>query len=94
MAGFLACSCCPQTEPRKFCVVFVKQVSIILCGESLPHSLHKYSGYSSILLPQKRRTHVKIRHHPFFWIAPPPPTIFRHNKSIFLFNQFNWLCCN
>jgi hypothetical protein len=69
MVGFLACSCCPQTEPRKFCIVFVKQVSIFLCGES-------YSGYSSILLPQKRRTHVKIWHHPFYFFELPPSHFF------------------
>jgi hypothetical protein len=70
MVGFLACSCCPQTEPRKFCIVFVKQVSIILWGESLAHSRHKYSGYSSILLPQGR-TCVKIRHHPLLFLNCP-----------------------
>jgi hypothetical protein len=28
--AFFSCSHCPRTEPSKFCIVFIKQVSIIL----------------------------------------------------------------
>jgi hypothetical protein len=85
MAGFLACSCYPQTEPRKFCIVFVKQVSIILCGESLAHSRHKYNSYSSILLPQKRRTHVKYDTILFIFLNCPP---------LFLGTIYQFFCLN
>jgi hypothetical protein len=71
MAGFLACSRCPQTEPRKFCIVFVKQVSIILCGESFAHSQHKYNGYSSILLPQRENTCKNTTPSFYFFELPP-----------------------
>jgi hypothetical protein len=60
MIGFLACPRRSQTESIKFCMIFVKQVSIILFGELLAHSQHKYNGYCSILSPKetKKREHM------------------------------------